>query len=232
MPKAFALRAHSRQDVCAPSVKWRVFCAVDFPEIVRHRVSLHIARLKEVVPEENATWSRADNIHLTLKFLGDIPQTSVEQLSEAASRSVAGVTPFTIRLERTGVFPPYGSPRVLWIGVNDCEGKLGELHQRLEVESEGAGFPRESRSFHPHLTLARLRKPQHAQMLAAAHQATGFATEEIFVTELLVIRSELSSGGIEILDDLSPSTRCRDAFTRLERALVPPRGWTSPLSKR
>ena len=84
MPKAFALRAHSRQDVCAPSVKWRVFCAVDFPEIVRHRVSLQIARLKEVVPEENATWSRADNIHLTLKFLGDIPQTSVEQLSEAA----------------------------------------------------------------------------------------------------------------------------------------------------
>lgn len=195
MPKAFALRAHSRQDVCAPSVRWRVFCAVDLPEVVRERVIQHTVRLQASVPDAHATWSRADNIHLTLKFLGDIPQTTVERLSEAASRSIAGVTPFTIRLERTGVFPSHGSPRVLWIGVNDCEGKLGELHQRLEVESEEAGFPRESRDFHPHLTLARLRKPQLTRMLAAAHKATDFPPLEIAVTELVVIRSELSSAG-------------------------------------
>ena len=195
MPKSFALRAHCRQDVCAPSVRWRVFCAIELPEAVQQRVIRHIVRLKGAAPDAQASWSRADNIHLTLKFLGDIPPASVQNLSEAASRSVAGIARFTIRLEQTGVFPPHGSPRVLWIGVNDCEGKLGELHTRLEGESEKAGFPRESRAFHPHITLARLRKPQHARAVASAHKTTQFEPIEIAVSELLVIRSELSNAG-------------------------------------
>lgn len=174
---------------------WRVFCAVELSEGVRQRTSRHIARLKEAVADAQASWSRADNIHLTLKFLGEIPQASVRNLSEAASRAVAGVAPFTIRLEQTGVFPSHGAPRVLWIGANDCEGKLGELHKRLEAESEKAGFPSESRTFHPHLTLARLRKPQHARTLASAHKATEFEPVEIDVAELLVVRSELSPEG-------------------------------------
>lgn len=174
---------------------WRVFCAVELPEAVQQRVIRHIGRLKETAPETQASWSRADNVHLTLKFLGDIPQASITNLSEAASRSVAGVAPFTIRLEQTGVFPSHGSPRVLWIGVNDCESKLAELHERLEAEGEKAGFPRDSRTFHPHLTLARLRKPQHARTLASAHTATPFESLEIAVSELLVIRSELSGQG-------------------------------------
>jgi RNA 2',3'-cyclic 3'-phosphodiesterase len=174
---------------------WRLFCAVELPEAMRQRVARHIVRLKEAAPDAQASWSSSENIHLTLKFLGDIPQASVQSLSEAASRAVEGLGPFTIRLEQTGAFPPHGSPRVLWIGVKDSEGRLGELYQRLEAESEKAGFPRESRTFHPHLTIARLRKPQHARALASAHQATEFAPEEIAVTELLVIRSELSSAG-------------------------------------
>jgi 2'-5' RNA ligase len=195
VPQAFALRAHCRQDVCAPSVTWRVFCAVELPDSVRQKISQHIARLKEAVPDAHAGWSRANNIHLTLKFLGDIPQASVPNLSAAASRAVVRIAPFTIRLEQTGVFPPHGSPRVLWIGVNDCEGKLGELHKRLETECEKDGFSRESRAFHPHLTIARLRKPQDARTLASAHKEMEFEPEEIVVSELLVIRSELSSAG-------------------------------------
>jgi RNA 2',3'-cyclic 3'-phosphodiesterase len=178
-----------------PDKPWRVFCAVELPEAVKERLIGHIVRLKEAAPDAQASWSRADNIHLTLKFLGDIPEASVRNLSEAASRAVAGVATFTISLERTGVFPPHGSPRVLWIGVNDFEGKLGELHKRLEAEGEKAGFPSESRNFHPHLTLARLRKPQHARTLASAHKAMDFKAAEIVVSDLLVIRSELSSQG-------------------------------------
>jgi 2'-5' RNA ligase len=174
---------------------WRVFCAVELPDAVRQRVVQHIIRLKETAPKAHASWSRADNIHLTLKFLGDIPQTSVSKLSEAASRTVGGVASFTIRLEQTGVFPPHGSPRVLWIGVNDSEAKFAGLHQRLEAETEKAGFSRESRAFHPHLTLARIRNPEHARTLASAHKATEFEPVEIEVSELVVIRSELSSQG-------------------------------------
>ena len=195
MPQAFALRAHCRQDVCAPSDTCRVFCAIELSEAVRQQVIQHIARLKEAVPDARASWSRADNIHLTLKFLGEISLPQVEKLSEAASRSVGGFAPFKIVLGQTGIFPKHGSPRVLWIGVNDFEGKLDELHARLEAESEKAGFPREPRPFHPHITLARLRKPQHASTLAAAHKAIEFEHAEIAVSKLLAIRSELSGEG-------------------------------------
>jgi 2'-5' RNA ligase len=193
--KKFALRAHCRQDVCAPSVTWRVFCAIELPESIRALVLRHINCLKELVPDAKPSWSRDANLHLTLKFLGEIPQTSVSTFSEAASRAVAGLTPFTIRLEQTGVFPKHGSPRVLWIGINDVNGKLAELHAHLENEAAQAGFEKDSRPFQPHLTVARLRQSQHARLLADAHKRTEFEPAEIAVSELLVIRSELSSEG-------------------------------------
>lgn len=195
MTKKFALRAHGRQDVCAPSGTWRVFCAVELPAGVLKRVTQHIARLKEASPDAQASWSRVDNIHLTLKFLGDIPPASVQNLSEAAAQAVTGLEPFTISLEQTGVFPTHGSPRVLWIGVNDFEGKLRKLQIRLEDQAERLGFQKEARAFHPHITLARLRKPQHARALAVVHKATQFDPAAVAVAELLVIRSELSSEG-------------------------------------
>ena len=195
MTKKFALRAHCRQDVCAPSATWRVFCAIELPESVRALMMRHAAQLQEAVPEAKASWARDANLHLTLKFLGEIPATSVPDLSNAASRVVAGLTPFTIRLEQMGVFPKHGSPRVLWIGINDFTGKLGELQQRLEDEAVKEGFEKDHRAFHPHLTVARPRQPHHARTLANAHRQMEFESTEITVSELLVIRSELSSAG-------------------------------------
>lgn len=174
---------------------WRVFCAVEIPEPVGQLVLRHIARLKEAVPDVKATWSRDANLHLTLKFLGEIPQTSVPDISTAASRAVAGIAPFSIRLEQTGAFPKQAQPRVLWVGINDSSGKLSGLHARLEDELATAGFAKDDRPFHPHLTVARLRQPRHARTLAAAHKELGFEPAEIAVSELLVIRSELSSEG-------------------------------------
>ncbi len=155
----------------------------------------HIARLKAVAPDAQASWSREANLHLTLKFLGEIKQTSVAELSNAASRAVADLSRFSIRLERTGVFPNHGAPRVLWIGINDLSGKLAELHAKLEHQAALAGFPKDSRRFQPHLTVARLRQPLHARTLAAAHERLEFEPLEIAVSELLVIRSEPSSAG-------------------------------------
>lgn len=155
----------------------------------------HSKHLRDAVPEARASWSRADNIHLTLKFLGDIPLPRVEKLSEAAARAIKDLAPFKIVVEQTGAFPRHGPPRVLWIGIDDFSGKLGELHARLEDESASAGFAKDDHAFHPHLTVARLRQPRHARTLAEAHQQLEFKPQEIAVSELLVIRSELSSAG-------------------------------------
>jgi len=178
-----------------PGQRWRVFCAIELPETVRGLVLRHIACLKEAVPDVKATWSRDANLHLTLKFLGEIPRTSVPDISTAASRAVAGLAPFSIRLEQTGAFPKQGQPRVLWIGINDSSEKLSELHALLEDESANAGFAKDDRPFHPHLTVARLRQPRHARTLGATHRELEFEPADIAVAELLVIRSELSSEG-------------------------------------
>jgi 2'-5' RNA ligase len=93
------------------------------------------------------------------------------------------------------VFPSNGQPRVLWIGVDDPSNSLTLLHQTLEDECAQAGFTREQRPFHPHLTIARLRKPQGARRLAQAHKAMGFDRETVVVSHLALIRSELRSEG-------------------------------------
>ena len=179
----------------APGKTWRVFCAIELPRPTRDLVLQHIACLKAAVSTARASWSRDANLHLTLKFLGEIPQTSVPDISHAASRAAASVQSFSIRLEQAGVFPSQRQPRVLWLGINDLSAKLAELRARLETESSRAGFAKEGRPFHPHLTIARLRQPAGAQALAGAHQQMEFEPVEIAVSELLVIRSELSSEG-------------------------------------
>jgi 2'-5' RNA ligase len=174
---------------------WRVFCAIELPQEVSSRATEHINRLRQRFPDINASWNRNGKFHLTLKFLGEISQTRVADLSRAAAFAVGKVSPFEIIVEGAGAFPVHGPPKVLWIGISDPAKELDQLYQHLESESAKEGFAKEPRPFHPHLTLARLRKPQGARSLACAHQEMVFEPIEISVSELLVIRSELSSEG-------------------------------------
>ena len=155
----------------------------------------HTEQVRAAVPRAQASWSRQDNIHLTLKFLGEVSVTRVDDVSDAAERAAKEFSPIKISVEQTGVFPRHGPPRVLWIGVYDDSGCLASLNSRLEDECAAKGFARQERPFHPHLTLARLRKPQGARDLAEKHKAIHFEPVEVVVSELLVIRSELSSEG-------------------------------------
>jgi len=177
------------------SSKWRLFVAIELPASVRRKLIDHIDRLRSSMPDIRASWSREENLHLTLKFLGDIPVTKVEALAQAARRATIKVEPFEIVVGGCGAFPSKGQPRVLWIGIEDRSGRLALLNRALEDECANAGFPREERPFHPHLTLARLRKPHDSRHLAAVHQEMGLEPEEVRASELAVIRSELLSGG-------------------------------------
>lgn len=159
------------------------------------RVTEQINRLKDSVPDTRASWNRDGKFHLTLKFIGEIPQARVERVSFAADHAARNLSPFALVVEGAGVFPKSGTPKVLWLGISDPSGNLTELQALLEQQCAQAGFAKEERSFHPHLTLARLRKPHGARTLAAAHKEMAFAAVEVQVTELLVIRSELSSQG-------------------------------------
>ena len=179
----------------AEHLRWRVFCAVELPTDVKERIGEHIARLRRAAPHARAGWERPQKLHITLKFLGDTEPSRVEGLSRALERAASGARPFKFTLKGTGAFPARGIPRVLWLGVSDVEGGLALVHRLLEEACALEGFRRETRAFHPHLTLARLCAPADARLLARLHQETPFVAESVGVGEIVAVRSELLPEG-------------------------------------
>lgn len=175
--------------------EWRIFCAVELPDEIRDRLHDHAKRVREAVPEAGASWSRPENVHLTLKFFGNVPTEKLPLISDAASRAAKNHPPFQIAIGGTGVFPKPSRAQVLWIGVDDPSGRLSALQMRLEEEFAAEGFPKEDRAYRPHLTIARLRKPEGSRRLAETHLQTSFKKTQITVSEFVVFRSELSSKG-------------------------------------
>ena len=180
----------------------RIFCAVDLPDDVRAQVAAHISRLREAAVTTAASpskisWERAEKLHLTLKFLGELEAARIEALSRAAKRVAESVEKFTLTLAEAGAFPPNGNPRVLWLGLRDETKQLAALHERLEEECARENFPREARAFHPHITLARIRIPNAApaRHLAKQHRETNFEPATFNVHELIVMQSQLGAGG-------------------------------------
>ncbi|HET6976151.1 MAG TPA: RNA 2',3'-cyclic phosphodiesterase [Pyrinomonadaceae bacterium] len=161
---------------------WRLFCAVELPAEVRARLQDHVARLRQAVPEVAASWTRVENIHLTLKFFGNVEVDRIETVSRTIDRAVKGLSPFEISVGKTGSF----RTEVLWIGVSDPSGKLQELHQKIG---------KEDRDYRPHLTIARIRHRDGAKRLVDTHLQMEFAQTSIQVTELILFRSELSPKG-------------------------------------
>jgi RNA 2',3'-cyclic 3'-phosphodiesterase len=161
---------------------WRLFCAVGLPHEIRAQLEEHVAQLRKEVPDVAASWSRVENIHLTLKFYGNVEVDRIEALSSAIERATKDVAPFEIAVGKTGSF----RSQVLWIGVSDPSGTLTTLHQRLGSED---------RAYRPHLTIARIRRPEGARRLVNAHLQMQFENVSVLVKELVLFRSELSPKG-------------------------------------
>jgi 2'-5' RNA ligase len=173
----------------------RLFSAIELPPEVRARAAGFIKALREAAPDTRASWDREEKLHLTLKFFGDVEESRVEQLTAALNRAAARINSFQLNLRGTGVFPLSGLPRVLWLGAVDSSGRLDKLHNQIEEECAHAGFARERKRFHPHLTIARLRHPEGARRLSALHKAMDFETEAFPVKEIVLIKSELLPQG-------------------------------------
>lgn len=177
------------------SASWRIFCAIELPADLRARLQDHIRELREAVPDVAASWTRVENIHLTLKFFGNVAVDRLAAISGAASRTSKQFSSFQVGIGGTGVFPKPSRAQVLWIGISDPEGKLSALQKSLEKEFALEGFQKDDRAFRPHLTIARIRRPDGARRLAEIHLRTEFKSHEIKVGELIIFRSELSSQG-------------------------------------
>jgi 2'-5' RNA ligase len=174
---------------------WRTFIAIELAANVRAQIARHIQTLRQQFPDVRASWVREENLHLTLKFLGEVSVEDIQKLSTAAASAAAAINPFALSILGPGTFPPHGQPKVLWIGIEDEQRNLIQLQARLEDECVRLGFARESRSFHPHLTIARVRSPKGSRQLAQSHKDTDFPFQNVSVSEIVLFRSELRSEG-------------------------------------
>ncbi len=134
----------------------RTFIAIDLAPGIKAGLETLVRKVRKSAG--GVTWVKPEAMHLTLKFLGDIPEDSVGTVKALLEKLAGARRPFSMRLKGTGTFPPGGrmSARVLWAGIEESS-ELMELQSALEAECEKAGFPREARAFHPHLTLGRVK---------------------------------------------------------------------------
>ncbi len=139
----------------------RAFVAVELPAEGREALRQLQARWRPLAPP-GARWTDPQGIHLTLKFLGDLPQDRVPLVTEALEQAAQGVPPFTLALGEPGAFPNLRRPRVLWVGIMGEIKPLLRLQRRVEEALATLELSREERPFSAHLTLARVRDPRQA----------------------------------------------------------------------
>lgn len=131
----------------------RLFTALELPAPIIEALVDAQTQLSASLPRTR--WVHAENLHLTLRFYGEIPAPQARAVQTELSRLASALPSFTLKLDGLGVFPSDRSPRVLWAGLAGEVTALRALYQRVEQAAVAAGCPSEKRAFRPHLTLAR-----------------------------------------------------------------------------
>lgn len=175
----------------------RVFVAMDVPEEVRGAIREFVARLEaECKGTRGARWARVEGMHVTLKFIGEIPAEKVEEIKKELEgvRSAAAVE---MNFRGVGFFPNAKHPRVFWAGI-EATPNLAEMAEEIEKHLERLGIPREERAFRPHLTLARFKSEEGLPKLREAIEKAGPAEfGSTRSSEFHLYESKLKRGGAE-----------------------------------
>jgi 2'-5' RNA ligase len=168
------------------------------PEEVKNEIQRAQEQLRGELPERCARWTRPEQWHLTLKFLGDVDTARVSALTDAVRASGTNFPPLKLRAERIGCFPDLRFPRGVWVWVHDVENRLAVLQATIErVTAEFTAEAREEK-FTGHITIARiksLKRPQADILAKLAHRMTERVFGEWTADAIEIIRSELAAGG-------------------------------------
>ena len=142
-------------------------------------------------------WVTLDQMHLTLKFLGNVREERVPAIANILEESANRFSSFVVELGNVGAFPHLRKPQTIWLGIERAE-SLSALAEEIERALSGQGFEREKRAFRPHLTLGRVKAPRGLSDLAAGLQQLANETPSVVewpVEEIELVRSELLSSG-------------------------------------
>ena len=161
---------------------------------VQDRLAAAQDRLTEA--EARVRWVAPGNLHLTIKFFGEIEDRLLGDVCDVAANAATEIPPFAFEVAGLQAVPPHGALRMIWVDVHEPTGALQRLHGLLETACEELGFRAEQRGYRPHLTLGRVKGGKNAaelRSLAAEQADETFGTVE--ATELVVYGSVLSSSG-------------------------------------
>ncbi|OFW56023.1 MAG: 2'-5' RNA ligase [Candidatus Solincola sediminis] len=178
-----------------PERKIRLFVAMDIPDDIRGLLSDSMTELEGTL--SRARWVKAENLHLTLKFIGYLEREKFEKLSAEVCKAAERAPGFRARFGKPGAFPTQRRARVMWIGMEEGSEEARKIAMKLDARLEKLGVKREKRPFAGHLTLARLKEPiDCADYLEnLGNRLEGLENMPFDVREITLYESILSSKG-------------------------------------
>ena len=172
----------------------RAFIAFELPNIVLAAIGKVQARFQPY--RFNVRWVKTGNIHLTLKFLGNIKSDDIDKIHRAMAVAAKNCGPISLAAGGVGVFPGTKKPRVIWVGISDEKHQLTGLQKSIDDHLVEIGFARENRPFKGHLTLGRVKGRIDSRRLATAVEESGsFEPIAFTVDRIILYRSELKPAG-------------------------------------
>jgi len=176
----------------------RSFIAVEIPSEIQAAIAHATAPLKHTLQKPLIRWVTPQNVHLTLKFLGDVSPANLERLAGTLKAEAGSQATFSMSVGGLGAFPNQRRARVIWIGL-DAPPALAALQRGVEAAVAQLGYPREERSFSPHLTIGRVAKAASAadlQHIRSALESTKVGIlGTVSVQSIHIFKSDLQPGG-------------------------------------
>ena len=173
----------------------RSFLAIELSKLLKEEARFFVETIQNRYP--GFRFIEPHNWHLTLHFLGDVEPEKIEPLSSHLKNALAGIAPFSISLEGLGVFPNVQKPRILWIGVSGDIPKLLALKKQVDAVLQKLHFQIETRSFHPHITIARIKEGTRHEYSISDQTLTFKAKTSDEIRSLTLFRSDLFPGGAQ-----------------------------------
>jgi 2'-5' RNA ligase len=176
----------------------RAFIALEFPESLQAAIHQETASLREAAGPSVVRWVPAENMHLTLKFLGDVPSSNLEFINQVLAAEAAKIQGFTLSVGGLGAFPNLKRARVVWIGVRG-PAELGMLQANIERAIAKLGYAGEERPFSPHLTIGRIKQsaaiPDQQRLRRALESTQIGQIGKTEIRSVALMRSELRPTG-------------------------------------
>ncbi|VAX15088.1 2'-5' RNA ligase [hydrothermal vent metagenome] len=172
----------------------RLFFAVDLPDETLARAGSLIDKFG--IPPAHVRFVHMENLHISIKFLGDVEVKTIASLCKIAKEAVLGFGAMLLTIEGMGLFPNHTKPRVVWFGVGGETDKLARLESKLAKNIECLGFPADERPFTPHLTIGRVKSESaRGELIRLVHNNRELKVGDALMDAVHLYESRLGPGG-------------------------------------